>query len=158
MSKEAAVEIGHITRKRSNTDGQDVDEQYRPVMDQKSKREAVLILNDQDSYKFVPREIADEMVKTHKAIVITPKDGKQYVDGIRAAVGHFEGFKPGEMIQVHGKAVPPEDIGKFDAATLISDAEAAAKALGGRDGIAVVTSPEDIATFAGKSHQQRLNR
>lgn len=158
MPKEATVELGDIKIKRSNEHGQELDANHR-VIDNKANRRPTLIQNDFNQYKFVPREVAEEMVKAHKAVIIEVHDGEEYVKGTKLALGVWQGFKPGEMIQMNGKAVPVEDIGKLDTKSIIQKAEEAVKQFSAdkEAGIVPVKElPPSLATFAGKKRANRF--
>ena len=121
----------------------------------KSKK-AVLIQNKANSYKFVPEELAEDMVKAHEAVEVLPSD-PDYLEGTKKALGFWEGFAAGETIQMGGKIVRPEAIGKLDVDAIIKAAEKEVKDYGeGKLVIPVKKLPASMETFAGKKHNRRF--
>ena len=122
----------------------------------KSKK-AVLIQNKANSYKFVSEELAQYMVKDHEAIEVLPSD-PDYIDGTRKALGFFEGFTAGDTIQMGGKFVKPEAIGKLDIESIIKQAEKDVKDFGdGKAVIPVKKMPASLDTFDGKKRDRRFD-
>ena len=117
-------------------------------------RTPTLIQNDTSSYKFVPKFLADELVKKGRAIILTPKHGEEYVRGTRLAFGNVEGFKKGEVIQIGGKAMRAEEIGIIDSDTAIKQAEKAVADAQGDDAV-MAASLKDPSAFGNKVERQR---
>jgi hypothetical protein len=120
----------------------------------KKSKVAVLIQNEVGSYKYVPEELANDLVKEHKAVIMKPTD-PDYLKAVRLAIGVVEGFAAGECIQFGGKAMRPEEIGKLDTKRIIADAEALVKDLTDEDGIVKVKElPESLESFSAKQRQR----
>ena len=151
MPKDIAVEVDHEaigdTPVRTHAEG-------RPV--QGKDKTPTLIQNTVGSYKFVPRWLADEIVAKHEAVVLKKTD-PEYMDAFRLAVGMFEGFKKGEVVQIAGKAVRAEEIGKADVEALIKAAEAEVEKLSdSKTGKIVVV--KDLPTGAARFQERVRNR
>lgn len=119
-----------------------------------------LIQNDTGSFKMVPKYLADEMVKAHTAVIMRPTD-PDYLDGIKLGLGVWEGFKKGEVIQMRGKAVRPEDIGTLDIEAIIKQAQAevAAAAKDGGEKVAPVNElPPGMARFQERERSRARKR
>ncbi len=162
MSKEAAVKAvprSQMNHERTNEDGQAVDDQGRVIV-KANRREPVLIMNEPGSFKYVPREIAEVMEKKGTAVILTARD-PNYVESVKLAIGRWDGWKQGEVIQVKGKPVEPKDIGKFDSDTLVADAEAAVKALTGEDGKIIPVESLEAAgldAFVAKKRERFMDK
>src|SRR3990167_9703058 len=127
--------------KLSYVDGVKVDKQDRTP---------TLIQNKNGNYTFAPRHLAIQLEKKYKAVILKPSD-PDYVSGTKLAVGFYDGFKPGELIQIGGKAVMPEQIGAVDTKSIIEAAEEAAKQSKKGGGIEVVNDlPESLSNFDKK--------
>lgn len=116
---------------------------------------SVLIQNKTNSYKFVPKWIALAMVKSHDAVFVEPRH-PDYVKGVQMALGRAEGFKPGDMIQVGGKAIAAEQIGILNVDAIIKAAEEAAEDYEGRKESGELEDreiPADPQTFDGKNER-----
>ena len=123
-------------------------------------RTPTLIQNESNQYKFVPRELALELEKAHKAVILTPRDGEEFVRGTKLAMGIWDGFKPGEMIQIHGKPMGVDDIGRFNPADTIEEAKALVEKYktDKKSGLVVeVDDKFDPLTFEGKKRERRFD-
>ena len=121
----------------------------------KSKK-PVLIQNKANSYKFVSEENAKQMIKDHEAVEVLPSD-PDFLDGTKKALGFWENKKPHETIQMGGKFVTVEEIGKLNIDDMIKAAEKAVKDYGeGKLIIPVNKMPAALETFAGKKHNRRF--
>lgn len=141
MPKNAVViEDRPETPTRTHVDGQ-------PVLRSRRELTPTLIRNEAGAYKFVPREVAENMEANHAAIIMRPSD-PDYVKATKLAVGVFGGFKKGEVIQVGGEAVRPQDIGAFDSDAVIQAAEMASS----------VADPEPPPSFRETMRDRKMKR
>lgn len=109
-------------------------------------------------YVFVPEDLAADMVKSHKAVYVTPRS-PDYVEGVKLALGRPDGFKIGESIQIGGKAFRAEDVGMFDTAGALKAAKEAAEAIINAGDEAVEQAIiKDPASFAGKHKTSPFGR
>lgn len=124
----------------------------------KEDRTPTLILNNQNTYKYVPKYLADQMVKEHKAFILTPSDS-DYLKGTKLALGKWEGFKDGEIVQFKGEAHRIEEILAFDTAELIRRAEEEVKAHKGDKKVEVATElPSNASAFEEKAKERRFGQ
>ena len=107
-------------------------------------------------YTFAAEDLAAEMVKKHQAVYVTPRS-PDYLAGVKLALGRPDGFKPGDAVQIGGKAFEASDIGLFDAEGAIKAAQAAIEDAQGDDP-AMTAVLKDPASFAGKHQQSPFGR
>lgn len=122
------------------------------------QKKPVLCQNRGGSYRFVPEDLAKEGISEGKLIEMTP-DMPDFIKGVKLAIGIWDGFKPGEVVQMFGEAVHAEDLGKFDADKIIKAAEKTVEewSKGKRDGIITAKElPPGLETFDGKARAQRF--
>lgn len=115
-----------------------------------------LIQNDTNQYVIVPRYLAEERVKLNKAVILTPAHGKEYLDGMKLALGIHDGANVGDFVQKNGKFVHAADLGKIDVAGILKGAEEAVKKYEAdkKTGLVHATEmPPELDTFQGKKNQ-----
>lgn len=118
----------------------------------------VLIQNQSSQYTFVPRYLADELVASHKAVVIDATYGEEYISGVRLALGMKDGVGASEFCQINGKFVHASEIGKLDVQAILKAAETAVKKYEADKKSGLITNgqlPPGPESFAGKKRQSR---
>lgn len=118
----------------------------------------VLIQNYLEAYFFVRAEIAEEMERMNKAVIMQGND-PAYLRAVHIAMGlDPDGkFKKGEGIQRHGEIVGVEDIGRFDVESVLAEAKAMVAGLKADDKTGLVTEDlPDPDSFAGRKRAQRM--
>ena len=127
----------------------------------KKSKKAVLIQNSANAYKFVDEERAEQMFKDGDAVILKPSD-PDYLEATKKALGMWivdgKTTASGETIQINGRFVRPEEIGRIGIGDIIKAAEDQVKAATeGKDGI-VATELPNLDTFEGKKHERRFGK
>ncbi len=144
-----------------------VDPNIRPKLDYHDGKRVsdedktpVYLLNKAGRYLTAPRWLADEKIAKTEAIEITP-DMPDYVDCVKKALGYWEGFAPGKTIQMAGKWVTPEEIGRHDNKAIIDKAIEDSKKFGPKgDGSIVIAKdmPTGAADFDARLRKKKFGR
>lgn len=121
-------------------------------------KKPILCQNKGNTYTYVPEDIAREKIKEGLLVELHPWD-EDYLKGVKLAMGVWDGFKPGEMVQVFGQPMRVEDLGKLNINKVMELAKAEVEKYQAdkKSGLLKATEmPPAIESFSGKKTRNRF--